>query len=138
MAGNFLTSRLIHGKGERRVMAMGQVSILSGLLLMLGLAFAGVHTALAFTLPLMLLGLGHGLLVPPALAGTVGLVPTLAGSAAALGGLMQQLMGAFGGYTVGLVSHNGSRNVGLLMLGFTLCALAAHLALRRRQARLAG
>jgi MFS transporter, DHA1 family, multidrug resistance protein len=133
MAGNFLTSRLIHGKGERWVMALGQVSTLSGLVLMLGLALIGVNTPLAFTLPLMLLGLGHGFLMPPTLAGTVGLVPTLAGSAAALGGLMQQLMGAFGGYTVGLVPHQGSRNVGLLMLGFTLCALAAHLALRRRQ-----
>ncbi len=133
MLGNYLTTRLIHGKSERRVMAMGQVSILSGLLLMLGLALLHVDTPLAFTLPLMLLGLGHGLLVPPTLAGTVGLVPALAGSAAALAGLMQQLMGALGGYLVGLVPHQGSRNVGLLMLGFTLCALAAHLALRHRQ-----
>jgi hypothetical protein len=47
---------------------------------------------------------------------------------------MQQLMGAFGGYSVGLVSHQGSRNLALLMLGFTLCGLAAHLALRRTHA----
>ena len=81
----------------------------------------------------MLLGVGHGLLVPPTLAGTVGVVPALAGSAAALAGLMQQLMGALGAYSVGLVSHQGSRNLGLLMLGFTLGGLAAHLALRRQR-----
>lgn len=60
----------------------------------------------------------------------------LAGSAAALAGLSQQLMGALGGYSVGLVSHHGSRNLGLLMLGLTLCALAAHLALRRQVVRI--
>ena len=133
MTGNFLTSRLIQGKGERWVMALGQVAILSGLLLMLGLALMGLDTPLAFTLPLMLLGAGHGFLMPPTLAGTVGVVPALAGSAAALAGLMQQLMGAVGGYSVGLVPHHGSRNLGLLMLGFTLLALCAHLALRRQR-----
>ncbi len=138
MAGNFLTSRLIHGKGERWVMALGQMATLAGLLLMLALAFLGVNTPLAFTLPLMLLGVGHGFLMPPTLAGTVGVVPALAGSAAALAGLMQQLMGALGGYSVGLVPHQGSRNLGLLMLGFTLCALGAHLGLRRLRVKKAG
>ncbi len=133
MAGNFLTSRLIQGKGERWVMALGQVATLSGLSLMLGLALAEFDSPLAFTLPLMLLGVGHGFLMPPTMAGTVGVVPALAGSAAALAGLMQQLMGAVGGYSVGLVQHHGSRNLGLLMLGFTLCALGAHLALRRQR-----
>ena len=133
MTGNFLTSRLIHGKGERWVMALGQAATVAGVLLMLGLALPGLDSPLAFTVPLMLLGVGHGLLVPPTLAGTVGVVPALAGSAAALAGLMQQLMGALGAYSVGLVSHQGSRNLGLLMLGFTLCGLAAHLALRGRR-----
>jgi DHA1 family bicyclomycin/chloramphenicol resistance-like MFS transporter len=131
MAGNFMTSRLIQGRGERRVMALGQAATLAGVLLMLGLALLGLDSPLAFTLPLLLLGVGHGFLMPPTLAGTVGVVPAFAGSAAALAGLTQQLMGAVGGYSVGLVSHQGSRNLGLLMLGFTLCALAAHLALRR-------
>ncbi len=134
MTGNFLTSRLIHGKGERWAMALGQIATVAGVLLMLGLALLGLDSPLAFTMPLMLLGVGHGFLVPPTLVGTVGVVPALAGSAAALAGLMQQLMGAAGAYSVGLVSHDGSRNLGLLMLGFTLCGLAAHLALRQGQA----
>ena len=142
VTGNFLTSRLIHGKGERWVMALGQIATVAGLALMLGLALVGVDSPLAFSVPLillafsvplMLLGMGHGFLVPPSLAGTVGVVPALAGSAAALAGLTQQLMGALGAYSVGLVSHQGSRNLGLLMPGFTLCGLAAHLALRRQR-----
>ena len=133
MTGNFLTSRLIHGKGERWVMALGQAATLAGVVLMLGLALLRLDSPLAFTVPLMVLGLGHGFLVPPTLAGTVGVVPALAGSAAALAGLTQQLMGALGAYSVGLVSHQGSRNLGLLMLGFTLCGLGAHLVLRRQR-----
>ena len=92
-----------------------------------------MDSPLAFSVPLILLGTDHGFPVQPSLARTVGVVPALAGSAAALAGLARQLMGALGGYSVGLVSPQGSRNLGLLMLGFTLCGLAAHLALRRQR-----
>ena len=131
IVGNFLTSRWVQARGERHVMRVGQGFALCGLALLLALGFAGLQTPLAFSLPLILLGLGHGLLVPPSISGTVGLIPALAGPAAAAAGLVQQLMGAVGGYTVGLVSHNGSVNLGLLMLGFTLGALAAQLVLHR-------
>lgn len=132
IVGNFLTSRWVREKGERRVMQIGQAAAVTGLVLLLALGFAGLKTPLAFSLPLILLGLGHGLLVPPSISGTVGLIPALAGAAAAAAGLVQQLMGAFGGYAVGLVSHDGAVNLGLLMMGFTLCALAAQWALHRR------
>lgn len=130
--GNYLTSRWVQARGERHVMRIGQGFALAGLVLLLVLGLAGLRTPLAFSLPLLLLGLGHGLLVPPSISGTVGLIPALAGTAAAAAGLVQQLMGAVGGYTVGLVSHDGSVNLGLLMLGFTLGALAAQVVLHRR------
>jgi DHA1 family bicyclomycin/chloramphenicol resistance-like MFS transporter len=130
IVGNYLTSHLIHRWGERKMMLLGQAATVSGLCLMLVLGLAGWQTPLAFALPLLLLGMGHGFLNPPALAGTVGLIPALAGSAAAVAGLAQQLMGALAGYLVGFVSHEGSVNMGLLMLGFTLCGLAAQFALQ--------
>ena len=79
--------------------------------------------------------LGHGLLVPPALGGTIGLVPALAGSAAAVAGLMQQMTGAVGGFAVGLFRHEGALNLGWLMLGFALCGAFAQWLLHRRLAR---
>jgi DHA1 family bicyclomycin/chloramphenicol resistance-like MFS transporter len=130
VAGNFLTSRLIHRQGERRMMAMGQLTTVAGIALLL--ALSGLKTPLAFALPLMLLGIGHGFLLPSTLAGTVGAVPALAGAAAAVAGLMQQLMGALGGYTVGLVSHEDTVNLGLLLLAFTFGAIAAQFLLHRR------
>ena len=130
--GNFMTSRLIAQAGESRVMAWGQALTLGGLVVMLALGLGGVQTALAVALPLLLLGLGHGLLNPPALAGTVGVLPALAGSAAAVAGLMQQLTGATGGYLVGLVPHEGAVNLGWMMLGFALTGAVAQFFLRRR------
>lgn len=132
MLGNFLTSRLIHRVGERRIMVVGQVLSMLALVLMLALFAAGWRTPLAFALPLMLLGLGHGFLNPPALAGTVGVVPSLAGSAAGVAGLTQQMMGAFGGFLVGLFHHDGPLQLGWLMFSFTLIAGVAMLLLLRR------
>lgn len=132
IVGNFTTSHWIRRVGERRMMLAGQGVTLSGVCLMLGLGLAGVKTPLAFAMPMMLLGLGHGFLVPPTLAGSVGLVPALAGSAAAVAGLMQQLLGAAGGFSVGLVPHDGPVNLGLLMLGFTSLSVVAHWRLHRR------
>jgi DHA1 family bicyclomycin/chloramphenicol resistance-like MFS transporter len=117
IVGNFLASRLIHRTGDRAMMFAGQVSTMSGIALMLALGLAGVQTPLAFSLPLLLLGIGHGFLMPPALSGTIGLVPALAGSAAAVAGLTQQTLGAAGGYLVGLMPHDDVVNLGWLMIG---------------------
>jgi DHA1 family bicyclomycin/chloramphenicol resistance-like MFS transporter len=132
IVGNFLASRLARRVGERRLMVAGQSLTLLGLGVMLALGLAKVNTAPALAVPLMVLGLGHGILVPPLLAGTVGLVPVLAGSAAAVAGLMQQMMGALSGYAVGLVEHEGAVNLGLVMLAFTgVGAVALGFLLRR-------
>ena len=117
--GNFITSRYVHAWGERTIMTIGQLLTASGVILMWMLSAMGWDTALAFALPTMLVGMGHGFLVPPTLTGTVGLNPALAGAAAGVAGLSQQCVGAFGGFTVGLVDHEGAMNVSLLMMSFT-------------------
>jgi DHA1 family bicyclomycin/chloramphenicol resistance-like MFS transporter len=116
---------------ERRIMLLGQSLTLTGISLMAGLSIAGLHTPLAFALPMVLLGMGNGLLVPPALAGTVGLMPALAGAAAAVAGLMQQLMGAAGGFAVGLFTHEDATHLGLLMLALAFIGVTGQLVLRR-------
>ena len=125
IAGNFITTRVVRRVGERPMMWAGQALTVCGLLLVLALALWGPRTPLAFAAPLLLLGVGHGFLMPPTLAGTVGVVPALAGTAAAVGGVMQQLLGAFGAYAVGWFSHDSALNLGAVMLVFTLAAVAA-------------
>ena len=129
--GSMLTSWLVSRWGDRKIMTLGQCSVFLALGLMLALAFAGWRTPLAFALPLVFLGIGHGLLTPPALAGTVGLLPALAGAAAAVAGMAQQFVGAFGGYIVGLLTHDGPVNLGLLMLTLTFLGWLAYLVLYR-------
>lgn len=132
IGGNFLTSALVQGQGERTLMLVGQLLTVCGIVIMLVLALRDWQTPLAFAVPLMLLGVGHGLLTPTCLSGTVSLVPALAGSAAAVAGLMQQLMGAAAGLAVGLLPLQGSLYLGWLMLGFTALASVALAMLRRR------
>lgn len=127
--GNYLTSRLAHRRGDGSIMVFGQALTLTGVLLMGLLAWRGVNTPLAFALPLMLLGFGNGFLVPPTLAGTVGLMPALAGAAAAVAGLMQQLMGALGGFVVGLLPEASAGHLAGLMLVFVLVGVVAQSAL---------
>ncbi|MCW8903051.1 multidrug effflux MFS transporter [Sedimenticola sp.] len=130
IVGNYATSHLIHRLGEPLTMTIGQGLALASIGLLLWLSFIGIHTPLAFTLPLMLLGIGHGFIMPPSLAGTVSVLPALAGAAAAVAGLLQQLMGAIGGLVVGLVPHDGTTNLGWMLLGFTLLAITMQLFLR--------
>ncbi len=132
IVGNALTARFASRVGDRRIMFVGQGITLFGLVLLLALGLAGLHTPFFFALPLVFLGIGHGLMVPPTLSGTVGLVPALAGSAAAVAGLMQQMAGATGGFVVGLLPHDGPVNMALLMLTWGVAGFAAQLLLYRR------
>lgn len=132
IVGNFVTTRLAHRLGDRLMIGLGQAFSLSGVGLMLALALAGWNHPLGIALPLMLLGIGHGLLMPVALGGTVGLVPALAGAAAGVAGVTQQLLGALAGWTVGWVPHTNARGLALLMLLLTTASVAAYVALWRR------
>lgn len=135
IVGNYLTSRLARRRGKRWLLRLGQVLTLGGVGLLIVLALAGARSVWAFALPLMVLGLGHGFLVPPTLSASVSVVPALAGAAAAVAGVMQQTLGALGGYVVGLVPHDaGVLNLGWLMLGFSLLGTAAQVLWGRWQA----
>ena len=72
IVGNFLTTHLVHRWHERLIMRVGQALTIGGISTMVGLALAGWHTPLAFALPMVLLGLGNGLLVPAGAGGDGG------------------------------------------------------------------
>lgn len=131
--GNFLTSRHVHQLGEHRIMQIGQWLSIAGVALMFALNSLGGNLLVAFILPMVLVGLGHGFLVPPTLTATVGLNQSLAGAAAGIAGLAQQGIGAFGGFTVSLVTHEDAMNASLLMLVFTLIGAFAFLSIRSQK-----
>ena len=119
MVGNYATSHWAHRYGDMRMMLLGHALTLLGIVSMLLCIALGWATALSFAAPLVLVGVGHGLLMPPTLGATVGVVPALAGTAAAFAGLMQQVAGAGSGYLMGVVPHDNAANVGWAMLVFT-------------------
>ena len=134
MIGNALTTRLIHRLGDWRLMVTGQLLNSTGVTLVLSLSLAGVHKPLALALPMMLVGIGHGLMIPPMLSRAVGLIASLAGTAAAFSGALQQALGALGGYVVGMAPEAGAMPLGLTMAVPSLCALLS-LFLNWRQQR---
>ena len=132
-AGNFISARWNRRRGDRAMMILGQAASVGSILLMLAAALAGLSHPLAMALPLVGLGIGHGILVPPTLSGSIGVMPALAGAAAAVAGLMQQFTGAAAGYAIGLMRHDNAVHLGLLMLSLTLVAtVAMFLVLRDR------
>jgi DHA1 family bicyclomycin/chloramphenicol resistance-like MFS transporter len=131
IAGSYLTSHLIKSYGDAELMLIGHLVGLSGIGIVLGLALIDVRSPLAVAVPLVLLGIGQGLLMPSTLAGTISVVPALAGAAAGVAGLAQQLAGAVGGYAIGLFHHDGAMNLALLMLLFMASAFLCQLLLRR-------
>ena len=132
IAGNFAATRLVMRKGEAWMRMWGAGLTLLGLCTVVVLSLLGWHSPLVLVVPLMLMGIGHGLWIPPVLGATVGAVPALAGSAAGLAGVTQQLLGAVGGYAVGWIALSTAAPLALLMLAITLPAVWAERALRRK------
>ncbi|MEM8740867.1 MAG: multidrug effflux MFS transporter [Pseudomonadota bacterium] len=88
MAGNFLTGRYTQRLGLDRMMMLGTlVAVVSLLLACLLNAWGALHP-LAFFIPVMGMGLGNGLTMPNASAGSVSVRPHLAGSASGLSGTL--------------------------------------------------
>ena len=132
IVGNFVTTRVAQRLGDRTMIGIGQAFSLGSVVLTLALALAGWNHPLAIASPLMLLGVGHGLMMPAALGGTVGLVPALAGAAAGVAGVTQQLLGALAGWAIGFVPHTNARGLALMMLLLTSVSVAAYAVLWRR------
>jgi len=131
IVGNYLTSRLVRRFSESELMLIGQCLALTGIAVTLILALYEVRSPFAVAAPLILLGIGQGLLTPSLIAGTVGVVPALAGAGAGAAGLGQQLSGAFGGYAIGLFQHDSAVALALLMMSFMLAALVGQFFLHR-------
>ncbi|MGH1360160.1 MAG: multidrug effflux MFS transporter [Burkholderiaceae bacterium] len=126
--GNLLTTRLAGEVEDQRLMRIGQILTVTGVTTVLILAVSGVHHPLAVATPLILLGCGHGLLMPPTLVGAVGVVPALAGAAAAMAGMLQQLIGAAASSLNGYLDLSSATSMAALMLLLTSLAMVAQFA----------
>lgn len=136
--GNWLTSRLARSLGDLRLMVLGNVATVAGGLAVLAVALGGNTAALVFVAPVLLMGLGHGLIQPPAIKGATSISAGDAGAGAAFSGAVMQGGGALAGYALGLVPVLDQTSMALTMLVPTLIAAVALLPLLWRRAAAAG
>lgn len=138
--GNFLSGRHARRVGITRMVFVGSLCVVAATSLMLIAPLAGLAHPFGFFGPVMLVGLGNGLVLPSANAGMMSVRPELAGTASGLGGAMTVGGGAALAALAGamLTPGSGALPLVLTMLGSALGALLAvfWVMARERQLRL--
>ncbi|WP_243612522.1 multidrug effflux MFS transporter [Shimia aestuarii] len=131
--GNFLSGRLATRYGLTTMMILGRVVACCGLLVGLALVALDVVTVWTYFGSVMCVGLGNGLTLPSANAGTMSVRPHLAGSASGLAGALMVVGGAaLTTLTTSVLTEaNGLWLLLAIMLGSALLGLAASLYVRR-------
>ena len=131
MIGNGISGRYALRFGIDRM-------VLAGALVSTTALAAGWSSALVFFGAMAPVGVGNGLVLPNAIAGTLSVRPELAGSASGLGGALMIGGGAaLSAYSGTLLSlDSGAVPLIVLMLASTLMSLAAIFLVMRRNARL--
>ena len=92
--GSFLSGRLSVSRGVRRMILSGTCVTALSLSLNLGLFLAGLGSVASFFGLMILMGVGYGMTLPNATAGSLSVKPKLAGTASGLGGTIMIGIGA--------------------------------------------
>lgn len=116
MVGNYLSGRYSMRFGVNRMVIYGALASTIGLGLLALLTMAGFVTPAIFFGLVISIGLGNGLLMPNATAGMLSVRPSLAGSAAGLGGAFAIGGGAAFSALAGVLLSPGSGPMPLILL----------------------
>lgn len=100
-AGNFCTGRFAVRLGVDRMIGIGAVIGLFGILALAAIGWLGLLTLPGLFLPMAVVALSNGLTLPNGTAGAVSVNPRAAGAAAGLSGALQMLVGAGAAVLVG-------------------------------------
>jgi DHA1 family bicyclomycin/chloramphenicol resistance-like MFS transporter len=103
MAGNFASARITQRVGLDRMIWLGSVLALAGVLVATLLLGSGLWQPAALFGPMMIAGFANGLSVPNAQAGAVSVDPGLAGTASGLAGFGQMFMAGVVSQAVGML-----------------------------------
>lgn len=132
--GNFIAGRYSRRVGINRMILAGGLVATAGIAGALVLSAFGHSSVNIFFGAMVFLGLGNGMQLPNALAGTLMVRPQLAGTAAGLGGSIMIAGGASISAFAGTLLGGPSGEVPLLLL-MTLMSLAAIVAILSVMAR---
>lgn len=126
-AGNYISGRFSTRVGVNRMALLGTVVTIIGLSISLIITLSGVAHPLNFFGFCVFLGLGNGLTMPNAMAGSISVRPHLAGTASGLGGAFMIGGGAALSQLAGglLTVESGTLPLQLVMLGTSVLAFLA-------------
>jgi DHA1 family bicyclomycin/chloramphenicol resistance-like MFS transporter len=124
MIGNFLSGRFSVRLGVNRMVLAGALCTTAGLGILALCDIAGFMGAAVFFGLVISIGLGNGILLPNATAGMLSVRPSLAGSAAGLGGAITIGGGAALSALAGAVLSQGSGPTPLIFLMLASSALS--------------
>ena len=119
-AGNFVSARFTEHFGVARMILAGSVIALIAASLPGLLFYLGHASATTLFMPMMLIGIANGILLPSAIAGAISVNPQIAGAAAGLSGAAQIGTGAVLSAITGAALAHGTT-----VPMFALMALAA-------------
>ncbi|MCL3883683.1 multidrug effflux MFS transporter [Marivita sp. GX14005] len=138
--GNFLSGRYSARIGVNRMVLFGTLVNGVGITLSMMVFWAGLGSEWTFFGFMTFVGLGNGMTIPNATAGTLSVRPHLAGTASGLGGAIMLGGGAALSALAGalLVGGNGPWPLLWIMLVTAIGAIAAIALVIRREARMPG
>ncbi len=125
MLGNFLSGRYARRFGANRMIITGCILIIFGVAsISAAFALGNMHPAGLF-LPMFLVGVGNGLVIPSGVAGAVSVNPNVAGAAAGLSGSFQMGFGAVVAPVVGALLKTTVWPMLAIMAACAVLALAS-------------
>ncbi|MEM1387946.1 MAG: multidrug effflux MFS transporter [Pseudomonadota bacterium] len=138
IAGNYVTARYTARVGLNRMVLMGGAICVFGMAASLGLFFVGLGNVYTFFGLMVFIGLGNGLVMPNAIAGSLSVRPSLAGTASGLGGALMigggAALSALAGSWVG--PGTGAEPLLYIQLTVSVLSVVAILFVIRRERRL--
>jgi len=129
LIGNFLSGRFSQVRGVERMVRDGALIALVGTGVSLALFAIGADHPASLFVPLSLIGVGNGLVLPNATAAVIGLKPEASGAASGLLGALQIGVGALASIIGALAAGVGGSPIGLTALLFGFAGAATCVAL---------
>lgn len=123
MSGSYVARRVSRKLGAHRMIMVGSVLGVTGVVIALALQLLGLHHPITLFLPIALSTFGNGLSMPNAQAAALNESPGLAGSASGLTGFLQMGLSALAAQVVALIFNGTVYPMLLLMLAAALISL---------------
>ncbi len=132
--GNFCVTRLTGQVTQRKLIEVGcsLLGVAGGTVALLSGLFGDVAAMIA--VPMLLFGLGNGLLMPNAMLRSMSVSPMLVGSSAALSSFLRMGAGALGSLVVASLPVHGGVSLGLLVAAMGALSLLCFVGLSRGEA----